>query len=816
MKKQFRCIGSTVGLPTGLAWKAALFLLLSLATSPGADVVLNETFDSATGDGLPVGWSVGKHFGKKSPGAIFSVEAVGDSSSGGKCLKITSLSPEIPAIALSRLLDVEAGATYRLTAEIKGAGNMTKIRMFVVPTSFRGIASLSPSVTNGWQSLALDFKSSSSDVKPINLRFDLMEPGTIWIDNIVLTKTKSGNGILSNSEEARPATVVFDGGFEATVSGKLPTSWRIDKHYGQIPQGATYAVDDTVAHAGKQSLKITNPSAEAIPALVLSNPVAVVPGETYVITAYLKGEDPIGEASLMALRSDYNGADRAPIEITDEWRRYRIVFKAAEQAEAYVARFDVNAGTVWIDDVSMMKRSEAEADPTGPVLGYRYGESAGIETVSLTVGKPTGHILTNINGVCYARGFGLKTFPAVWTNANVKVVRLHNALSHLSILKMDPATKNFTCDFSILDEAVGQILAVGAVPQISLCFVPVEFVENPEPNRIREGKYYLGLPDDFKKWEDYVQQVVKHCSDTFPHVENWYWIVGNEPGVRQFSVGTKDDFYRLYQHTLAGAIRANTNLCFGAGSFAHYDWLKSFVECCAADGTRLDLLSWHHYDIVPEGYAFRIQRVKDLLAQYPKLGNVKIAIDEWNTILPDFRPAEFSAGNYAAAHAVASIATMAKAGLDYQTHFIASSPHGWGMTGNKGIKQPTFNAYEMMAKLGPSEREMTVPASEPYIGGIATERTDGLIAVLIWNVKSRHDITPDKDKTVILHFDDVTPDAVVTRSVIDHQHSNSLTDPAHAELESVDAAFRVNPAGGVDLQWIASPNSLSLIVVKKK
>jgi hypothetical protein len=122
----------------------------------------------------------------------------------------------------------------------------------------------------------------------------------------------------------------------------------------------------------------------------------------------------------------------------------------------------------------------------------------------------------------------------------------------------------------------------------------------------------------------------------------------------------------------------------------------------------------------------------------------------------------------------------------------------------------------MMGKLGPRELEMAIPAGEPYVGGIATEHADGTIAVLIWNVKSRNDITPDKNKNIVIHFDDVTPDGTVTHYVIDNQHSNSLTDPAHADLESVPATLRPNPKGGADLQWSASPNSVSLLVLKRK
>lgn len=790
--------------------------LLALGAARGvsdAAELTNGGFEDAGAKDMPVGWQPGKHFGKLSPGATFSVDAA-NAQEGAKSLKITSKDATIPAIIQSAPVDIEEGASYTLTAQIK-ADTKASMRMMAVPSDFKNVSQSSIAVTNEWKQYELAVKPRGAGVMPVNLRFDLMEPGTVWIDHVTFTKTKPGTGVMSDAAALtpKPVTQVNDGSFEQTAAGALPEGWSIGKHYDKLATGATFVVDETVAHTGKYSLKVTSPTDEGIPAITLSSPVNVEPEEAYVVTAYMRSDKPGASAQLMALRTDYKGADRAPIVLTDQWREYRLVFKATKGAPGYFARFDAGQGTLWIDDVSITKLTDAAAAyKPGPALGYRYGETAGDPAITLNVGAPTGKTFANINGVCYHRGFGAKSLSTKFADTKLKVVRLHNVLSHQKILQKQP-DGSFTYDYTLLDKSIDEILAIGAVPQISLCFVPPEMVDNPDPAKIRD-KFYLGQPSDYGKWEAYIFDVVKHCTEKYPNVNDWYWIFGNEPGVRQFSMGTQEEFYTLYKHTLAAAVRANPKITIGAGSFAHFSWLKDFVQRCGAEGTRVDLISFHHYDIVPGDYASKIEDVKNVVAKFPNTANAKLAIDEWNSILPDARPAEYSAGNYAAAHATASIYTMMKSGLSYQTHFIASSPHGWGMLGSKDVKSPVFNAFHLMAMMGSQELAFSVPENEPYVGGYATRSEDGTVSVLLWYAKSKNDISPNTNKAVTIALAGIAPSRGAKRYVIDASHSNALSDPKREELESVAASLK--PAGnGAEVQFEMPANSVSLLVIQK-
>ncbi|MFW6039126.1 MAG: hypothetical protein ACOC9P_01470, partial [bacterium] len=277
----------------------------------------------------------------------------------------------------------------------------------------------------------------------------------------------------------------INGGFEEGTAGSLPAGWEIGKHFGQVPAGATYVVDATVSHTGSRSLHVASPGAEGIPAIVWHR-VPVEPNQSYVLSASMRSDGNGADAELLAVSTDYKAVDRAAVAVTAQWRRYQLVFETGDQpAATYFLRFDLQgSGNLWIDDVAFRPLSEAAGDSAA--IGYRYGKSHGERQVTLTVGEPTGQVLPNINGVCYHRGFGAPALDPRFAGLNLKVVRLHNVLSHQNILRKEPGG-GFSYDYTLLDKSLDEILATGAVPAMSLCFVPVEMVENPEPGKIVHG-----------------------------------------------------------------------------------------------------------------------------------------------------------------------------------------------------------------------------------------------------------------------------------------------------------------------------------------
>lgn len=610
-------------------------------------------------------------------------------------------------------------------------------------------------------------------------------------------------------------------GFEEGLEGDMPKGWQKGKHYGKIPPGATFQLDETTKFKGNKSLRISSIS-DDIPTIVQSDPIAVEAGEKYVLSMYLKGDRESVNARLFALAANYKHNVNTEVTVTNEWKRYKILLNVPKNNnQKYWVRFDLmDKGTLWADDISLAKFDPDNLEDS-EFTGYRERSTPGGKEVKIQVGGPTGITFPNINGVCFCYGFGAENLDPRFKELNLKVVRIHNVLTNYRIIKKDDQGK-LNYDFKLLDQVIDRTLEIGAVPEMNLCFVPLQLVENPDPKKIRKSYdgFYLGPPSDYGKWEEFIFNVVKHCQDKYQNITDWYWIFGNEPSVeKQFSMGTEDDYYQLYKHTLNAAIKVNPKIKIGAGSFASQIWLKHFVRRCGEEKTRLDLISWHHYNLVPEDYAKKIAAVRKLVADFPGLGNPELIIDEWNPRLPDNAPAYLAAGDYAAAQTVASIYEMMKAKLSYQTFFISHSVYNWGMMGKKGEKHPTFNAMAMLAMMGPEEIKFISDDKDPYVGGFATRKQDGSVTVLVWYAKYFNDISRNFNKNITIDLPAVQADAKnVQLYFIDKEHSNGLENPQRQELETrqKDVTINNNADGDLEVKYPMVPNSVALLVVKPK
>lgn len=614
--------------------------------------------------------------------------------------------------------------------------------------------------------------------------------------------------VVSGAED-----LLQNGGFEAGVKNGFPEGWLRGAHYGKPAGDECFAVVDEPCQAGAHSLKLTT-DRDDLPVIIETDLMDVAAQERLLFSVYLRA--PAGTAGtftkIYILSADYKHVFSRVVMLRDEWVHYGVVLPAQPTAGRFRARVDLReAGTVWVDSASLVRIGPDTDLSSLPGIGYRERQGPGGVDVTLTLGPATGKSLPNINGVCFCHGFGAKTIDSRFQEAGLKVIRNHNVLTNFRILQKDETGK-LHYRWEALDASIRAILACGAIPEMSLCFVPLQLVDNPDPTKIRRSYdgFYLGPPSDMAQWREYIQAVVKHCQETFD-TKGWIWIVGNEPSLKQFSMGTEDEYYELYQQTVAAATAVDPGIVIGAGSFANLSWLKRFIQRCGQDKTRVDILTWHHYDLLPEQYEAMIGKVRGWTAPFPQLASVPLAIDEWNPTLPDHEPPAYSAGHYAAALQAATIHYMQRAGLAYHTFFIA---HGGpsGVIGGKGVKNPTFNVFQMLSMMGREELALAVPEEEPYVGGFATRDEVGTTSVLLWYSKHRYDQQNWFRKQVHVEVGDTVDRSDVTVFLIDEDMSNGLAHPEKPELQTTDTYI----VKGGTLSLEMRPNSVALIVLRPR
>ncbi len=796
----------------------ALLPLLWLGTAAGEENLLtNPGFEQPLTGDMPAGWTKGKHFGKFSPGSTFGLDAAG-AQEGQSCLKLTSADSSVPVIVQSVPFTVKIADKLSFTIYLKADREKTPAKLMIISSDYKHFAMKPVEVGTAWTAYTIPLTVINKSQKlDYVVRVDLLEAGTLWADHALFTSSGGGTPVSNAATGAEPVkAAVKDGnllpnpGFEQGLTGNLPTGWQKGAHYGKKADDASFVLDEQEVKEGKKSLRLISQTGDA-PTIIQSDPVPAAPEETYFISAYMKaqGEEPVA-CRLFLLSSDYKSTASANFFVRNQWQPFLVTMKlnTKQTTNAIIGRIDLmEKGGVWVDDITVRRMVPGEdlSKLATAVSGYRVRPTTGEAKVDITVGAPTGRELPNIQGVCRSN----PTFKEL----NLKVIRIHNVLSSYNIIRRDTAGA-LQYNWETLDKAIDAALATGAVPQMSLCFVPLEFVEQPDPKKVRNDykpPIYLGAPNRLAEWDAYLAAVIKHCKGKYD-IAGWYWIFGNEPGVAQFSMGSEEEFFQLYQRAAKVAAEVYPQIRFGAASFAHQDWLHRFIDRCGQTGTRADLLSWHHYGIMAEDFLVYINRARKHAAQYPNLKNSALAIDEWNPMLPD-SGTPLSANEYAAAQQAASIKYMLDGGVLYHAFFIAADGNRRnGLIAPDGTKNPTWNVFKMFALLGKRELAVTVPDAEPYVGALAADDGKATTGVIVWNAKHVNDLHKPMTKEVTLRLGQALAGGVAEVYLIDDTTSNGYNNPQQQDLQR-STAFTFE---GGNLTLSMKCDSVALVLAKAK
>lgn len=174
-------------------------------------------------------------------------------------------------------------------------------------------------------------------------------------------------------------------------------------------------------------------------------------------------------------------------------------------------------------------------------------------------------------------------------------------------------------DWTIVDQVFDAYRGVGFRPIVELGFTPqalvppeaeLPFTRSPS----QYGPYEAGLwgfpPRDLARWQELMYELACHCVGRYGagEVATWYWEVWNEPDIAYWR-GTPQQYYALYDHTVAGLTRALPGIRVGgpaATGGAHgVRFMEGFLAHCAGEGdhptnavtgergARLDFISCH-------------------------------------------------------------------------------------------------------------------------------------------------------------------------------------------------------------------------------
>lgn len=324
---------------------------------------------------------------------------------------------------------------------------------------------------------------------------------------------------------------------------------------------------------------------------------------------------------------------------------------------------------------------------------------------------------------------------------------------------------DFTNSDVIFDFLVGQ----GIEPIIELGPMPSALASNPSET-VFDWDMGISPPKDFTLWQELVYQFAQHSIDRYGAdvVGNWYWEVWNEPECcsGKFWSGTLEQYFELYDHSVAGVLRADPNGRVGGPVSSQPIELtensmagQRFLEHVTTDNYlnpgnpgRLDFFAYHSWSFI-DGSINGYFQALDLLSSFGL--NVPVAITEfgptWQFNLMD-EPQEMTQGAAFVAQTFSDISRRAaqegkRFPLTYSWWVVSDVFEEetyredepfigcMGLISREGIHKPAYNAYKFLAQMGIEQVELNVEGAG-NVGGMAARSADGGVQVIVYNAQN--------------------------------------------------------------------------------
>ncbi len=201
-------------------------------------------------------------------------------------------------------------------------------------------------------------------------------------------------------------------------------------------------------------------------------------------------------------------------------------------------------------------------------------------------------------------------------------IRLDHIFDHYQTVSYNSKTKQIKLHWLLLDQAVDEILSVGATPVLALSYYPSSLTIDGQTTSS------LKNPAD---WQYLVNQTIKHFSGK-RGIDNVIYEVWNEPNLfGKFTIGGKKDYRLLYDQTIKALPDGPQIKPFMIGgpsiSYADYKGISRFLAYVKKNNLRLDFVSFHIYQDSSKKTAYEITKVKRIIAKYKM--NLPVYITEW-------------------------------------------------------------------------------------------------------------------------------------------------------------------------------------------
>ena len=270
------------------------------------------------------------------------------------------------------------------------------------------------------------------------------------------------------------------------------------------------------------------------------------------------------------------------------------------------------------------------------------------------------------------------------------------------------------------DQIIDFLLSIGMKPFIELSFMPEALASGGKSVFKYRGN--VTPPHDYRQWAAFITRLVSHWVDRYGvgEVGRWFFEVWNEPNLKAFWTGSREDYFKLYRYTVDAIKGVDESLQVGGPATARDSWIGEFLDFCERGGVPVDFVSTHHYPtdaLWNETMDTELQLAgtrRSILHQWAqdtrrRVGARPLYYTEWNT---SSNPRDHLHDEPYAAAFVTKTLLEASDVVDgysfwtfsdiFEENYFPSAPFhgGFGLLTLHGICKPVYRAFELLHHLG--------------------------------------------------------------------------------------------------------------------
>jgi xylan 1,4-beta-xylosidase len=410
-----------------------------------------------------------------------------------------------------------------------------------------------------------------------------------------------------------------------------------------------------------------------------------------------------------------------------------------------------------------------------------------------------------------------------------RYVRFHGLLDDaMSVVVKDQWSGAEHLSFFNIDSIFDYLLSIGMKPFLELGFMPSALASGTQTCFYYRAN--VTPPVDYAQWEGLIQSLTRHLVSRYgiDEVRSWFFEVWNEPNLPFFWAGTKEDYFKLYEHAARAVKSVDSQLRVGGPATSVNAWIPDLIAFCQRSRAPLDFISTHHYptdDPLWRNNELSWEDFMKVADQYERgvlfqmtakaraeAGKLPLYYTEWNTsaMVPDaLHDESFSAAMIAKTVADAAGLVDGYSFWTFTDLFEEGGQHaapfhgGFGLQTVHGIRKPNYRLFELLHEMGDQRLKVE---SEP---GSASEdhstvealavAGDHRLTILVYNHDTPSASIQEEEVCVRLKGIGTRPPAKLIR--IDGEHTNpkkkwqALGSPEYPTKDDLTQITRASRSG---------------------